>query len=97
MVQNRKATRASGKMTPPAPTVDQRSFELVLTRPVKALSIEVENVISAINRALHKGAIHDARIERLRCTETGRFLGITSPTSTLQGLLQHRDLVFVVP
>ena len=68
-------------------------FELVLTRPIKALSIEVENVIPAINRALHKGAIHDASIERLRCTETGRFLGITSPTSTLQGLLQHRDLM----
>ena len=89
MVQNRKATKTSGKRTLPTPTVDQRSFELVLTRPIKAPSIEVENVISAINRALHKGAIHDARIERLRCTETGRFLGITSPTSTLQGLLQH--------
>ena len=32
-------------------------------------------------------------MERLRCTETGRILGITSPNPTLQGLLKHRDMV----
>lgn len=29
----------------------------------------------------------------VRCTNTGRLFGVTSSTSTLQGLLQHRDLV----
>ena len=56
-------------------------------------TLAVENIISAVIRALHKEAIHDVRIERLRCTETGLILGITSPTSTLQGPLKYRDLV----
>ena len=92
VVQNKKAIRAP-KKTPPVPTVDQRSFELVLTRPIRAPALEVENVISEVNRALHRGAIQDVRVERLRCTETGRILGITSPTSTFEGLLKHRDMV----
>ena len=32
-------------------------------------------------------------MERIRSTSIGRILGITSPTTTLQGLLKYRDLV----
>ena len=73
--------------------VDQRSFGLVLTRPTRLLTLAVENILSAVNRALHREAIQDVRAERLRCSDTGRLFGITSPTPTLQGLLKHRDLV----
>ena len=92
-MQNKRATKSPRKTTSPAPTVDQCSFELVLTAPSRAPSLVVENVISAVNRALHKGAIQEVGVERFRCTDTGRILGITSPTSTLQDLLKHRDLV----
>ena len=92
-MQNKRATKSPKKTAPPAPTVDQRSFELVLTRPTRLLSLVVENIISAANRALHREAIQDVRVERLRCTDTGHILGIISPTSTLQALLKHRDLV----
>ena len=92
-MQNKRATKSPKKTTPPPPTIDQRSYELALTAPDKVPSLEAENVISAVNRALHKGAIQGVRIERLRCSDTGRILGITSPTSTLQDLLKHRDMV----
>ena len=47
---------------------------------------EVENVVSLINRALHKEGISGVRIERIRCMDTGRILGTATPTSTLQDL-----------
>ena len=93
MVQSKRATKSPKKTAPPVPTVDQRSFELVLTRPTRLLTLAVENIISAVNPALHREAIQGVRVERLRYTDTGRLFGITSTTSTLQGLLKHRDLV----
>ena len=92
-MQNKRAAKSPKKTAPPAPTVDQRSFELVLTTPARVPSLEVENVISAVNRALHRGAVQGVRVEWLRCSDTGRILGITPPSPTLQDLLKHRDLV----
>ena len=83
VVQNKRATKSPKKTAPPALTVDQRSFELVLTRLTRLLSLVVENIITAVNRALHRETIQDVRVERLRCTDTGRIIGITSPISTL--------------
>ena len=54
---------------------------------------EVANITSAINRALHREGINDARADLARCTGTGRILGVATPTSTLQGLLKYRDTV----
>ena len=54
---------------------------------------EVANITSAINRALHREGINDARVDLDRCTDTGRILGIATPTSTLQDLLKYRDTV----
>ena len=48
---------------------------------------------SRINRALHSVDISNTRVERIRCTETRRIFGVTSPTSTLRDPLQHRDMV----
>ena len=77
----------------PQPTVDQRSFELVHAKDIKLDQNEADNVVSAINRALHREGISDVRVERVRCTDTCRLLGVAPPTSTLQTLLQHRDMV----
>ena len=93
VVQSKKATKASKKPLGPQPTVDQRSFELVHAKDIKLDQNEADNVVSAINRALHREGISDVRVERVRCTDTCRLLGVTSPTSTLQTLLQHRDKV----
>ena len=73
--------------------MDQRSFELTRLEDSKLSSNEVENVMSLINRALHKEGISGVRIKRIRCTDTGRILGTTTPTSALQDLLKHRDIV----
>ena len=54
---------------------------------------DLANATSAINHALHWEGISDVRVGRARCTDKGRLIGITSPTSTLQDLLQHRDAV----
>ena len=54
---------------------------------------DTENIVSRTNRALHSAGISDVRVERTRCTGTRRLLGVTTPTSTLRGLLKHRDLV----
>ena len=54
---------------------------------------DIENITSRINRVLHSAGISNTRIERTRCAETRRILGVISPTSTLKDLLQHRDLV----
>ena len=51
------------------------------------------NIASRINRALYNAGISNTRVERVRCTETHRILGVTSPASTLKDLLQHRDMV----
>ena len=91
---NRKATRASKKQPSlPQPTIDQRSFELVRGEQKKLSSNEDENIVSQVNRALHKEGISSARVETIRSTDTGRLLGATTPTSTLQDLLKHRDVV----
>ena len=88
VVQSKKATKASKKKPlGPQPTVDQRSFELVHAEDIKLDQNEADNVVSAINRALHREGISDVRVERVRCTDTCRLLGVTSPTSTLQTLL----------
>ena len=46
-----------------------------------------------VNRALHKEGVTNVRIDKLRCSGVGRLLGVTTPTSTLQDLLEHRDTV----
>ena len=42
--------------------------------------------------ALHREGISEVRVERIRCTDSRRLLGVTTPTSTLQDLLRHRDM-----
>ena len=91
-MQNKRASKGP-KTSPPPPTVDQRSFELATMTPIKLSSLEVENIISAVNHALHKGGAQGIRVERLRCSDTGRILGITTPSSSLQDLLRLHDLV----
>ena len=49
--------------------------------------------MSSIIWALHKEGTGDIRIERFPCTDTGRILGTTTPTSTLQDLLGCRGVV----
>ena len=96
-VQNRrKAAKASKKQpSQPLPTMDQRSFELIHDEHTKLSCNEVEDsdVMSLINGALHKKGTSSVRVERIRCTDTCRILGATTPNSTLQDLLKHRDLV----
>ena len=94
-MQSKRASRGPKRIHPALPTIDQRSFELATTTPgpSRLSSLEVENIILAVNRALHKGGAQGIRVERLRCSNTGRILGITTPSSSLQDLLKHRDLV----
>ena len=91
MARNRMAAKATkAKPVPkPRPTMEQRTFELVRATPFALTEKDLVNVTSAINRALHQEGISDVRVDRVRCTDTGRLFGVTSPTSTLQGLLQH--------
>ena len=65
VVQSKKATgaRVSKKPSRPQPTVDQRSFELVHAKDIKLDQNEADNVVSAINRALHREGISDIRVE----------------------------------
>ena len=95
VVQNkRKAVKDSKKQPPsPQPTMDQRSFELTQNGQPKLSRNEADNVVSSINRALHKEGISDVKVERIWCTGSGRLLGVTTPTSTLPDLLKHRDMV----
>ena len=53
----------------------------------------VADATSAISQALHREGICDARVERVRCTDTCRILGVTTPATALQGLLKYRDVV----
>ena len=92
-MQSKRASKGPKKIHPAPPTIDQRSFELATTTPSKLSALAVENIISAVNRALHKGGAQGVRIERLHCSDTGRILSITTPSSSLQDLLKHRDLV----
>ena len=73
--------------------MDQRSFELVHGGSYKLTRPETENIISSVNRALHRGGISGVRVDRLRCSDACRILGVTTPTSTLQDTLEHRDTV----
>ena len=75
---------------PSPPTMDQRSFELI-NEGCKLNRLETEGIISLVNRALYKEGVRGVRIDRLRCSGAGRLLGVTTPISTLQGLLEHRD------
>ena len=68
------------------------SFELPHDTGFKLNPNDTENITFRINRALHSVGISNTRVERIRCTETRRILGVTSPTSTLRDLLQHRDM-----
>ena len=73
--------------------MDDRTFELPHGTGFKLSPNDSENITSQISRALHNAGISNTRVERIRCTETRRILGATSPTSTLKDLLQHRDMV----
>ena len=77
----------------PLPTIDQRTFELVHANSSALTPKDTANVTSAINRALHQRGICDIRVDRVRCTDRARLIGTTSPTSSLQDLLQYRDMV----
>ena len=89
----RKAAKAAKKQpSPPQPTMDQRSFEFVHEQ-TKLNRNEANNIASYVNRALHRKGSSSVRVERIRCTDTGRTLSVTTPTSTLQDLLEHRDMV----
>ena len=74
--------------------MDQRSFELIQNEQPKLSRNQADNIVSSINRALHREGISEVRVERIRCTDSRRLLGVTTPTSTLQDLLRHRDMVF---
>ena len=95
MVQRKPNTKANRKKSPSAPVaaMDDRTFELPHDTNFKLKPNESENITSRINRALHSAGISNTRVERVRCTETHRILGVTSPSSTLKDLLQHRDMV----
>ena len=94
VVRSKRATQATKRQpSPPQPTMDQRSFEFVHDEQTKLNRNEADNVASYVNRALYKEGISNVRIERIRCTDTRRILSVTTPTSTLHDLLQHRDTV----
>ena len=90
----RKAAKATKKQPLPLqPTMDQRSFEFVHHEQTKLNRNEADNIASYVNRALHGKGSSSGRVERIRCTDTGQILGVTTPTSTLQDLLEHKDMV----
>ena len=70
--------------------MDQSSFEFVQNEHPK-LNRNEANIVSSVNRALHREGISDVRVERIQCTDSRRLLGVTTPTSTLQDLLRYRD------
>ena len=73
--------------------MDERIFELPHDTGFSLDRKDTENIVSQVNRALHSAGISDTRIERVRCMDTRRLLGVTTPTSTLRGLLKHHDMV----
>ena len=74
-------------------TIDERVFELPHDTGFKHGPGGTENIVSRINRAPHSEGISNTSVERIRCTETRRLLGATTPTSTLKDLLQHHDML----
>ena len=72
-------------------TVTRLLLHRISCNKTKLNSNEADNVASYVNRALYKEGISNVRIERIRCTDTRRILGVTTPTFTLQDLLKHRD------
>ena len=51
-------------------------------------------IIQTVRTRAENGAgISNTRVDRIRCTETRRTPGVTTPTSTLRDLLQHHDVV----
>ena len=93
VAQSKRAIKATKKKPTPQPTIDQRTFELVHAMTSALTPKDTANLTSAINRALHQGGISDVRVDRVRCTDKARLIGATSPTSSLQDLLRHRDAV----
>ena len=73
--------------------MDQGSFEFIQNEQPKLSRNEADNIVSSVNRTLHREGIRNARIERIRCTDSRRLLGVTASTSTLQDLLERRDTV----
>ena len=63
------------------------------TSPARLDSDEIYDIVSVISRALLKEGISNTRVDRARGTRSARVLGVTTPTSTCQYLLSHRDLV----
>ena len=94
VVRNKKATRAPKKKPPPPQsTMGQRSFEFIQNEQPKLNRNEADNIVSSVNRALHREGISNVGVGRIRCTDSRRLLGVTTSTSTLQDLLEHRDTV----
>ena len=73
--------------------IDDCTFKLPHDTGFKLTMNNAENITSWVNRALYNIGISNTRVEQIRCTETQHILSITSPTSTLKDLLQHRDMV----
>ena len=93
VVQNKRAAKVQKKRAIPPPTMDQGCFELIHSECSKLNRPEAENIISLVNRALHREGVSNVRIDRPRCSDMGRLLGVTTPASTLQDLPEHRDTV----
>ena len=68
-------------------------FELVHAMTSALTSRDTANLTLAINRALHQGNISSVRVDRVWCTDKARLMGTTSPPSSFQDLLKHRNLV----
>ena len=82
----------SKKQPTPQPTIDQRSFGLKHNPTAVLLTPNIMDITSRINRALHQEGINDVRVDRICQTVSGRLLGTTTPLSTAETLLRHRDL-----
>ena len=56
----KKASKASKKqLSPPQPSMDQRSFELIQNEQPKLNRNEADNIVSSINRAPHREGISE--------------------------------------
>ena len=69
--------------------MDERMFKLPPDTGFALTPNDTENIVSRTNRAPHSVGISDVRVERIRCRDARRLLGVTTPTSTLEGLLKH--------
>ena len=95
VAQSMKATKATKKNLKSVlqPTIDQHTFELVHGMTSALTPKDTANLTSAITRALHQRKVSNVRVDRVWCTDKARLIGVTSPTSSLQDLLKHRDMV----